>query len=63
MKKSISIPVLLILFNRPEISKQLINSLGKTQPNKVYVYFENPIDRDNYVATCNTILGLDKIKT
>tara|TARA_B100000674_G_C37498397_1_gene759212 strand:- start:100 stop:387 length:288 start_codon:yes stop_codon:yes gene_type:complete len=30
---------------------------------KVYVYFENPIDRDNYVATCNTILGLDKIKT
>ena len=42
MKKSISIPVLLILFNRPEISKQLINSLGKTQPNKVYVYFDGP---------------------
>ena len=30
---------------------------------KVYVYFENPVDRDNYIATCNTILGLNKIKT
>ncbi len=30
---------------------------------KVYVYFENPVDRDNYIATCNTILGLNKINS
>jgi len=58
MKKSISIPVLLILFNRPEISKQLINSLGKTQPNKVYVYFDGPREYQKMVDSKN----IDEIK-
>ncbi len=58
MKKSISIPVLLILFNRPEISKQLINSLGKTQPNKVYVYFDGPRENQKMIDSEN----IDEIK-
>ena len=48
MKKSISVPVLLILFNRPEISKQLISSLSKTQPKKIYIYFDGPRENQKF---------------
>lgn len=25
------------------------------------VYFESPVDMENYIATCNTMLGVEKI--
>ena len=28
---------------------------------RIHVYFENPVDMENYIATCNTTLGIEKI--
>ena len=59
MKKPSSVPVLLILFNRPEISKQLIRSLSNTQPKKLYIYFDGPRENQKIIDSQN----IDEIKT
>lgn len=35
-----------------------VDTYGHIQVN---VYFESPVDCDNFVVTCNTVLGLDKL--
>ena len=58
MKKPSSVPVLLILFNRPEISRQLISSLSNTQPKKIYIYFDGPRENQKIIDSQN----IDEIK-
>lgn len=37
---------------------QKVDTYGHSQVN---VYFESPIDCDNFISTCNTVIGLDKL--
>tara|TARA_Y100000816_G_C26017512_1_gene532219 strand:+ start:74 stop:1075 length:1002 start_codon:yes stop_codon:yes gene_type:complete len=41
-------PVLILLFNRPEQTMELIKSLRKVQPPKIYVSIDGPRENNNY---------------
>ncbi len=40
-------PVLILLFNRPEQTMELIKSLRKVQPPKIYVSIDGPRENNN----------------
>ena len=46
-KFKVEIPVLLIIFNRPELTKKLLKSLELLKPNKIYVAADGPRDNNS----------------
>lgn len=42
MKNSCSVPILLVAFNRPDTTRQVINSLSLVKPKKIYAAIDTP---------------------
>ena len=42
-----SVPVLLILFNRPEYLLEMTSSLNKVNPSKIYIHIDGPRDSED----------------
>lgn len=45
-----NVPILVILFNRPDFCKQLFEKLAELKPSKLYVIADGPRDHDDEVA-------------
>ena len=54
-------PVLLLLFNRPKLTKKLIGRLKHIKPNKIYINVDGP-RKDNLKdqVLCKEVLKLKK---
>ena len=52
MNSSLGIPILIIVFNRPELTKKLIKSLSLLKPQKIYVVADGPRNKKD-INLCN----------
>ena len=48
MNSLLGIPILLIVFNRPELTKKLIKSLRLLKPKKIYIVADGPRNTDDF---------------
>lgn len=54
--KPLTTPVLLLAFNRPELTKQVFEQIRKVRPTKLYVAVDAPRDgRSDDVQNCNKV--------
>ena len=58
MKK---IPTLIILYNRPDKTKRLIDELRKIKPEKLFVFCDGPKNTEDYSLVLNTRLQIEHI--